>query len=111
MKAAGHIRWMLEAKAPTEQLGRHFKRGDSEVLTFNAIDVETANADRAAVKLASFTFGTVRLRIDGKPWLTRRTGDPWNVSIHGIDEDDVRDSPTLPEVRAELCAIARVGPC
>ncbi len=25
MKAAGHIRWMLEAKAPTEQLGRHFK--------------------------------------------------------------------------------------
>ena len=28
--------------------------------------------------------------------------DPWNVSIHGIDENDVRNSPTLPEVRDEL---------
>ena len=28
MKAAGHIRWVLEAKAPTENLGRHFKQAD-----------------------------------------------------------------------------------
>lgn len=28
MKAAGHIRWVLEAKAPTEQLGKHFKQAD-----------------------------------------------------------------------------------
>ena len=28
MKAAGHIRWVFEAKAPTEQLGRHFKQAD-----------------------------------------------------------------------------------
>ena len=26
----------------------------------------------------------------------------WNVSIHGIDENDIRNSPTLPEVRDEL---------
>ena len=28
--------------------------------------------------------------------------DPWHVSIHGIDENDVRNSPTLPEGRDEL---------
>ena len=28
--------------------------------------------------------------------------DPWNVLIHGIEENDVRHSPTLPEVRGEL---------
>ena len=28
--------------------------------------------------------------------------DPWNVSIHGIKPDDVRNRPTLPDVRDEL---------
>ena len=79
------------------------------MLTFNAIDVETANADRASI----CQIGIVHVRdgeiedrwqtlVDPEDWF-----DPWNVSIHGIDEDDVWQSPTLPEVRAELRARLR----
>ncbi|MCY3837675.1 MAG: transposase [Gammaproteobacteria bacterium] len=73
-------------------------------MTFNAIDVETANADRASI----CQIGIVHVRdgvvvdrwqslVDPEDWF-----DPWNVSIHGIDEKDVRNSPTLPDVRGEL---------
>ena len=84
-------------------------KGDLEVLTFNVIDVETANADRSSI----CQIGIVHVR-DGEiedRWQTLVNPedwfDPWNVSIHGIDEDDVRDGPTLPEVRAELRARLR----
>ena len=74
------------------------------MLTFNAIDVETANADRASI----CQIGIVHVRdgaivdqwqtlIDPEDWF-----DPMNVSIHGIDEAAVRNCPTLPEVRGEL---------
>ena len=79
------------------------------MLTFNAIDVETANVDRASI----CQIGIVHVR-DGKiedRWQTLVNPedwfDPYNVLIHGIDEDDVQDSPTLPEVRAELRARLR----
>ena len=76
----------------------------SDMLTFNAIDVETANVDRASI----CQIGIVHVRngaikdqwqtlVNPEDWF-----DPWNVSIHGIDEDDVKGSPTLPEVRGEL---------
>ncbi len=79
------------------------------MLTFNVIDVETANADRSSI----CQIGIVHVRegeiedrwqtlVNPEDWF-----DPWNVSIHGIDEDDVRDGPTLPEVRAELRARLR----
>ena len=78
--------------------------GVPSVLTFNSIDVETANADRASI----CQIGIVHVR-DGEiedQWQTLINPedwfDPWNVSIHGIDEKDVRNSPTLPEVRDEL---------
>ena len=75
-----------------------------DMVTFNAIDVETANADRASI----CQIGIVHVRdglvvdrwqslVDPEDWF-----DPWNVSIHGIDEKDIRNSPTLPEVRDEL---------
>ena len=74
------------------------------MLTFNSIDVETANADRASI----CQIGIVHVR-DGEikdQWQTLINPedwfDPWNISIHGIDENDVRNSPTLPEVRSEL---------
>ncbi len=74
------------------------------MLTFNSIDVETANADRASI----CQIGIVHVR-DGEikdQWQTLINPedwfDPWNVSIHGIDRNDVRNSPTLPEVRGEL---------
>lgn len=74
------------------------------MLTFNAIDVETANADRASI----CQIGIVHV-VDGElvdSWQTlvdpQDWFDPWNVGIHGIKPDDVADSPTLPEVRDEL---------
>lgn len=79
------------------------------MLTFNAIDVETANADRASIcqiGIAHVRDGEIEDRwqtlVNPEDWF-----DPWNVSIHGIDEDDVRDSPKLPEIRAELRARLR----
>ncbi len=74
------------------------------MVTFNAIDVETANPDRASI----CQIGIVHVRdgvvvdrwqtlVNPEDWF-----DPWNVSIHGIDEKDVRKSPTLPEIREEL---------
>ena len=79
------------------------------MLTFNSIDVETANADRASI----CQIGIVHVR-EGKiedQWQTLINPedwfDTWNVSIHGIDETDVINSPTLPEVRAELRARLR----
>lgn len=74
------------------------------MLTFNSIDVETANADRASI----CQIGIVHV-VDGNikdEWQTfinpEDWFDPWNVSIHGIDEEAVRNSPTLPDVREEL---------
>ena len=79
------------------------------MLTFNSIDVETANADRASI----CQIGIIHVR-EGKiedQWQTLVNPedwfDPWNVSIHGIEESDVADSPTLPEVRDELRARLR----
>ena len=72
--------------------------------TFNAIDVETANADRASIcqiGIVQVRDGEIRDRwqslIDPEDWF-----DELNISIHGIDERKVRDSPTLPQVRGVL---------
>ena len=74
------------------------------MLTFNSIDVETANADRASICQIGIVHvhdGEVRDRwktlINPEDWF-----DPWNIGIHGIDEAAVSRSPTLPEVREEL---------
>ncbi len=75
------------------------------MLTFNSIDVETANVDRASI----CQIGIVHVR-DGKiedEWCTSVNPedwfDPWNTEIHGIEEKDVRNSPTLPVLRDKLC--------
>ncbi len=72
--------------------------------TFNSIDVETANADRASIcqiGIAHVRDGVVVDRwqslVNPEAWFDR-----WNVSIHGIGKEDVRKSPTLPEVIEEL---------
>ncbi len=74
------------------------------MLTFNSIDVETANADRASI----CQIGIVHVR-DGKveeKWQSLVNPedwfDPWNVGIHGINENVVSLSPSLPEIRDEL---------
>lgn len=74
------------------------------MLTFNAIDVETANANRASI----CQIGIVHVRdgqiqdqwetlVDPEEWF-----DPHNTHIHGIEEAAVSGSPTLPEIRDEL---------
>lgn len=69
-------------------------------LTFNAIDVETANSDRASI----CQIGVVHVQggIIRDQWSTlinpREWFDPWNVAIHGIDEHRVKNSPTFPEI-------------
>ena len=74
------------------------------MLTFNVIDVETANADRASI----CQIGIIHVREGniGDQWETLVNPedwfDPWNVSFHGIDEHMVRNSPTLPDLRGEL---------
>ncbi len=72
--------------------------------TFNAIDVETANADRASI----CQIGLVHVR-DGEiadHWQTLINPEAWfdsiNIAIHGIHPRDVRNAPKLPEVHDEL---------
>lgn len=80
------------------------RQGEFKILTFNAIDVETANADRASI----CQIGIVHVR-DGEirdHWKTLIDPEDWfdrfNVGIHGIDEAAVIGSPKLPDVRDEL---------
>ena len=72
--------------------------------TFNSIDVETANADRASM----CRIGIVHVR-DGRIQDQRWTlvnpeawPDRWNTMIHGMDDSAVRHGPALPAVRDEL---------
>ena len=79
------------------------------MMTFNVIDVETANADRASI----CQIGIIHVR-DGNiddQWETLVNPedwfDPWNVSFHGIDEHMVTNSPALPDLFGELCSRLR----
>ena len=74
------------------------------MMTFNAIDVETANCDHESI----CQIGVVHI-VDGvitDKWQTLVNPedyfDSFNVEIHGIDEDHVKEAPTLPEIREEL---------
>jgi len=78
-----------------------------EVMDFIAIDFETANADLASI----CQIGLVRFQ-DRKAVETWQTlinpedyFDPLNVSIHGIDEDMVKDAPTFPKIFDSLRCI------
>ena len=73
-------------------------------MTFNAVDVETANSDRSSI----CQIGIAHV-IDGQ--VVDRWGtlvdpedefDDWNIRIHGITSAKIQGSPTLPEVREEL---------
>ncbi len=73
-------------------------------LTFNAIDVETANADPSSI----CQIGIVHFN-DGKiqeQWSILVNPEerfaPFNLRLHGIGETAVQGSRTLPQVHAEL---------
>ncbi len=74
------------------------------MLTFTAIDVETANADRESICQIGIVYVQNGEIVDR--WQTlvdpECDFDPWNVAIHGIDRAVVSGSPTLPQVRGEL---------
>ncbi len=79
------------------------------MIDFNAIDVETANEDRASI----CQIGIVQVR-NGEitnEWKTfvnpEDYFDGWNIDIHGISEADVKDSPTLPDIRDKLSQLLR----
>ena len=73
-------------------------------MDFVAIDVETANSDMASIcqiGLAKYKGGTLE-----KEWLSLINPEDYfydiNISIHGINEKDVSNAPTLPEISSQL---------
>ena len=73
-------------------------------LTFNAIDVETANANPDSI----CQIGVVRVEdaeiVASHSILVNPEVqfNPSNIRIHGIDEATVEESKTLPQIQAEL---------
>ncbi len=75
------------------------------MMTFNAIDVETANQNRGSIcqiGICSVRNGEI---LDQWETLVDPETDfnPYNVAIHGIGDADVKSAPTLPEIYTELC--------
>lgn len=73
-------------------------------MNFLALDVETANADRSSIcqiGIAKFENGEVVNKwsqlINPESYF-----DPFNISIHGITESDVLDSPSFDVIYNEL---------
>lgn len=74
---------------------------------FVAIDVETANADMSSIcqiGIARFEDGTFT---EGRSWLVDPEDwfDEVNVSIHGINERDVRGAPTFGQLHQQLAEL------
>ena len=75
------------------------------MMTFNAIDVETANPDYSSIcqiGICSVINGEI---LDQWETLVNPETDfkPKNMEIHGIQEHDIRNAPTLPNVYSKLC--------
>jgi len=75
------------------------------VINYVAVDVETANADRASIcQIGIAEFGPAGV---GRTWATLVNPNDYfdwmNVSIHGIDEDAVRDAPNFSEILPQIC--------
>ena len=73
-------------------------------LTFNAIDVETANADPASVcqiGIVSIRDGVVKRQLSVLVDPEAEFND-FNVRLHGIDHNAVRGSEALPNLEARL---------
>ena len=76
-------------------------------LTFNAIDVETANADPSSIcqiGIVQFCDGKIREQLSMliNP---EQSFNSANVRLHGISEATIRDSEVLPQLYARLRAL------
>lgn len=73
-------------------------------MNFIAIDVETANADMASICQIGIAIFSENGMID--EWVTLVNPedyfDPINIDIHGINELDVQNAPTFPEISDTL---------
>ncbi len=76
-------------------------------MDFVAIDVETANSDLSSICQVGIACFEQAVLVFTKETLVNPVDhfDPINISIHGIDEGKVSDSPTWPEVYPELHAL------
>jgi len=77
----------------------------SSAHTFIAFDFETANAARnsaCAIGIAVFERGRVVEKIERLIRPRPNSFDPFNVSIHGITEEDVEDEPEFGELWSSL---------
>ena len=81
-------------------------------LTFNAIDVETANSNPASI----CQIGIVRVRERVIKEQLSVLVDPeapfsdFNVRLHGVDADRVKGNATLPQIYGKLRRILEGGP-
>ena len=73
-------------------------------LTFNVIDVETANSSWSSICQIGIVHVEKGMVVD--EWQTlvdpEEAFAPINTTIHGISEESVRHSPTMPDIRPEL---------
>lgn len=76
-------------------------------MDFVVVDVETANPNLASI--CEIGIAPFRNGVSQKPseWLVNPKDhfDPINVSIHGIDEADVRNAPTWPQVYPSIALL------
>ena len=73
-------------------------------LTFNAIDVETANADPSSICQIGIVQVCAGETKEQRSILINpeERFNPFNVRLHGISEELVKDKETLPQIYAEL---------
>lgn len=76
-------------------------------MRFVAIDLETANADMASIcQIGVVTFDqacieqTWHMLVDPEDYF-----DEFNVAVHGITEDMIKDAPKFPDIFHTLCEI------
>jgi len=87
---------------------------DAEQMDFVAIDFETANETRSSacsVGICLFKGGEI---VDEYYTLIKPPGNrfsPFNVQIHGITPDDVREKPAFPDVWPRLSELLHNGSC
>lgn len=78
--------------------------------TFAAIDVETANAQRASICAIGIVVVEEGKLTDRHQWLVRppegfQTFSPFNTGIHGIRATDVADAPTFSSVIPQVAEL------
>ena len=78
-------------------------------LTFNAIDVETANYDQSTIcQIGVVSVVNGRIRDEWETLVDPEDEIHWFfTNIHGISDDDVWDAPILPDVWGDLHRMVR----